>query len=123
MTSIQTLLTTRTLLMIAMLCGIASLTGAVQEARADILPSVGTPTVTDAGGGNSTYSYSILLSSTQNLVAGNSFTIYDFGPALAVATPANWAFSTSAFGPATVNSSTGLITPTQTDRLNRDLHL
>jgi len=91
---------------------------AVSSVRADILVSNDSPAVAAAGGGNSTYSYSIFLSSTQNLVAGNSFTIYDFGPALAVVSPANFTFSQAAFAPVTVASSTGLITPTQTDRLN-----
>jgi hypothetical protein len=86
-------------------------------ARADILPAVGTPTVVNIGGGNSTYSYSILLSATQNLVAGNSFTIYDFGPATATM-PAGFSFSQAALAPSPVNSSTGLITPNQSTVLN-----
>ncbi len=87
-------------------------------AKADILPSVNSPVVTDVGGGNSSYSYTILLSSTQNLVTGNSFTIYDFGPATVTAMAPGFTASTAAFAPVTVASSTGIITPTQTDRLN-----
>ena len=94
-------------------------------ARADILPATGTPTTAPAAGGNTAHSYTIILSATQNLVSGNSFTIYDFGPVIGsptitggVTTQANWTFSQSAFAPITVMSSTGSATPTQTDRLN-----
>ena len=86
--------------------------------RADLLPVVGAPTVTDLGGGLSRYDYSILLASTQNLQAGNFFTIYDFGPATAFTAPAGWAFSTDPFNQVSVPSSTGTITPNQTARLN-----
>ncbi|MGI8564876.1 MAG: PEP-CTERM sorting domain-containing protein [Pyrinomonadaceae bacterium] len=91
---------------------------AVSSVRADILVSNDSPIVTPAGGGNSTYSYTIFLSNTQNLVAGNSFTIYDFGAATVSSAPANFTFSQAAFAPVTVASSTGTITPNQTDRLN-----
>jgi len=91
---------------------------AVSSVRADILVSNESPIVTSVGGGNSTYAYTVFLSSTQNLVAGNSFTIYDFGAATVASAPANFTFSQAAFAPVSVASSTGTITPNQTDRLN-----
>ena len=91
--------------------------GSAREARADILPSVGSPTVTAVAGGFN-WSYTIMLSATQQLTQGDFFTIYDFGPGVLVSMPANWTVSTDPLAPATATSSTGLVTPNQTTALN-----
>lgn len=89
----------------------------ISSARADILPAVGTPTVTAVAGGFN-WTYDITLSVTQQLLNGDSFTIYDFGPGSLVSMPSNWTVSTDPFAPATGVSSNGTVTPTQTSALN-----
>ena len=98
---------------------VATLGAAVppQEARADILPAVGSPTVTAVAGGFN-WTYSVMLVVTQQLMQGDFFTIYDFGPATLVSMPANWVATTDPFAPTTANSAVGLVTPTQTAALN-----
>ena len=68
----------------------------LSRARADILPNVTTPLITPVAGGFN-WTYSIMLSGTQQLLNGNSFTIYDFGPGTLVSAPSNWTATTSAF--------------------------
>jgi len=89
----------------------------VSRARADILPAVGTPTVTAVAGGFN-WTYNITLTVTQQLLNGDSFTIYDFGPGVLVSKPSSWDVSTDAFAPISGMSSTGTAVPTQTDALN-----
>jgi hypothetical protein len=89
----------------------------LSRASADILPNVTTPTITPVAGGFN-WTYSIMLSGTQQLLRGDSFTIYDFGPGTLVSTPDNWTSSTSLFAPITGMSSNGTATPNQTDALN-----
>lgn len=91
----------------------------VQEARADILPTVGTPTVTPLGGGLFRWDYAIVLSNTQNLSTGDFFVIYDFGPsAQAVLAPSGWTVSSGDPTPTSVSGANGTVTPTQTSALN-----
>jgi hypothetical protein len=89
----------------------------VSQARADILPAVGTPTVTAVAGGFN-WTYNITLTVAQQLLNGDSFTIYDFGPGTLVSMPSNWVVSTDAFAPISGMSSTGTAVPNQTDALN-----
>jgi len=89
----------------------------ISGARADILPAVGTPTVTAVSGGFN-WTYSITLSVTQQLLQGDSFTIYDFGPGVLVSMPGSWLSSTDPFAPTSGVSSTGIVVPTQTNALN-----
>ena len=89
----------------------------VSRARADILPAVGTPTITPVAGGFN-WTYTITLSVTQQLLNGDSFTIYDFGPGVLVSKPGNWDDSTDPFAPISGLSSTGLAIPNQTSALN-----
>jgi len=87
-------------------------------ARADILPAVGAPTVSAVAGGFN-WTYDITLSVTQQLMNGDSFTIYDFGAGSVVSTPnASWSLTTDPFAPTTGAIPNGVITPTQTDALN-----
>src|SRR5947209_1247185 len=89
------------------------------QARADILPAVGTPAVVNLGGGLWRYDYEILLSNTQNLFTTDFFTIYDFGPSSAVVTPpGGWVATSDAFNPVTVSGTNGSVTPIQTAALN-----
>ena len=105
--------TTKTVAALIALCAFIP----VAEARADILPAVGTPTVTAVPGGFN-WSYDITLSVTQQLLNGDSFTIYDFGPGVLVSTPSNWTVTTDPFAPLTGTSSNGTVTPNQTNALN-----
>jgi len=89
----------------------------LSAARADILPAVGTPTVTAVPGGFN-WTYNITLTATQQLMSGDSFTIYDFGPGVLVSAPSSWTVTTDPFAPLTGVSSTGTATPNQTDALN-----
>ena len=86
-------------------------------ARADRLPAVGTPTITAVAGGFN-WTYAITLSVTQQLLSGDSFTIYDFGAGSLVSMPTNWLLSTDPFIPVTGTSSNGTATPNQTAALN-----
>lgn len=88
------------------------------EARADILPAAGAPTITAVSGGFN-WTYDITLTVTQQLMNGDSFTIYDFGAGSVVSTPnANWSVSTDPFAPTTGSVPNGFITPDQTNALN-----
>jgi PEP-CTERM motif len=89
-----------------------------QEARADILPAVGSPTITPLGGGLFRWDYAIVLSNTQNLSTGDFFVIYDFGPATGVLAPAGWTFSSDPMSPTSVAGANGTATPTQSNALN-----
>lgn len=89
----------------------------LSRARADILPTVNAPTITPVAGGFN-WTYSIMLSGTQQLLNGNSFTIYDFGPGTLISMPGNWMSTTSPFAPLIGASSNGTATPVQTDALN-----
>jgi len=86
-------------------------------ARADILPSVGTPIITAVAGGFN-WTYDIVLSSTQELLNGDSFTIYDFGAGTLVSAPSNWTLTNDPFAPLNGASSNGTATPNQTNALN-----
>ena len=91
---------------------LVGISGSAHTARADILPAVGTPTVTAvAGGFNRTYA--ITLTVAEQLVSGDFFTIYDFGPGSVVSMPANWTVSTDAFAPLFGQAATGTATPIQ----------
>jgi hypothetical protein len=94
-----------------------SVTVAAPTARADILPAVGSPTVTSVTGGFN-WSYEILLAATAQLTDGDFFTIYDFGEGHVVSTPGNWTVSTDPFAPLTASTAFGTVTPTQTSALN-----
>jgi len=89
----------------------------VSAARADLLPAVGTPTITAVPGGFN-WTYNITLTATQQLMNGDSFTIYDFGPGTLVSAPSNWTVATDPFAPLTGQSSSGTATPNQTNALN-----
>ena len=89
----------------------------MSQARADILPAVGTPTITAVAGGFN-WTYDITLTVTQQLLAGDSFTIYDFGPGALVSMPANWTLTTDPLAPVNGMSSNGTATPNQNNALN-----
>jgi len=89
----------------------------LSAARADLLPAVGSPTITAVPGGFN-WTYNITLTATQQLMNGDSFTIYDFGPGTLVSAPSNWTVSTDPFAPLSGQSSTGTVTPNQTGALN-----
>ena len=89
----------------------------VSQARADILPAVGTPTITAVTGGFN-WTYAITLSVTQQLLNGDSFTIYDFGPGSLVSMPANWTLTSDPLAPVNGLSTNGIVTPNQTNALN-----
>jgi hypothetical protein len=59
------------------LAAVAAISVPITQARADILPAANAPVIT-ANGVNWNWTYDIVLTSTQNLATGNSFTIYDF---------------------------------------------
>jgi hypothetical protein len=106
----------RTTLALTALAGLG-LTLPPRAARADILPAVTAPTITAVSGGFN-WTYTIILTSTQQLLNGDFFTIYDFGPGTLVSKPTNWILSTDAFSPTTGLSTTGTVTPVQTSALN-----
>jgi hypothetical protein len=87
------------------------------QARADILPSVGTPTITPVPGGFN-WTYNISLTATQQLQQGDSFTIYDFGPGVLVSMPSGWTATQDPFAPVNGVATTGTVTPNQTNALN-----
>jgi len=97
--------------------GAVNMTVAAPAARADILPAVGSPTITAVAGGFN-WSYTVFVAATAQLSDGDFFTIYDFGPGSLVSMPGNWTLSTDAFNPTTAVSGTGTVTPTQTSALN-----
>jgi hypothetical protein len=109
----------RTSIRAAMFGTIAALGSIVPRvAQADILPAVGSPTVTAVAGGFN-WTYDIFLTATQQLMNGDSFTIYDFGPGTLVSMPSsNWTLTNDAFAPTTGTSSVGTVTPNQTSALN-----
>lgn len=88
-----------------------------RTARADILPAVGTPTVTAVTGGFN-WDYDILLVEGEELSSGDFFTIYDFGPGKVISMPANWAVSMDPFAPLIGQAATGDVVPTQGPELN-----
>jgi outer membrane protein assembly factor BamE (lipoprotein component of BamABCDE complex) len=90
----------------------------VKEARADILPAVGTPNIVSIGGGQWRWDYSITLSNTQDVRVGDFFVIYDFGPALAQFAPMGWTITSSPFDPTSAAGGHGTVNPNQTDALN-----
>ena len=94
-----------------------SVSVAAPTARADILPAVGSPTITPVAGGFN-WSYTVFVASTAQLTDGDFFTIYDFGPGTVVSMPASWTVSTDPFAPTTAVSSTGTVTPAQNSALN-----
>jgi len=93
------------------------MTVAAPTARADILPAVGSPTITPVAGGFN-WAYNVFVAATTQLNDGDFFTIYDFGPGSVVSTPANWTFSTDPLAPVTAVSSSGTVNPMQTNALN-----
>jgi hypothetical protein len=76
---------------------------AVLAARADIIPAFSGAT---SAGGNTVWSYTIDITSGQNVTTGDFFTIYDFGPFIAgtAVQPSGWTLSSSFLG----------VTPSQT---------
>lgn len=73
--------------------------------RADIIPSFA---FTTPGPGTSTvWSYSINITSDQQVTTGDFFTIYDFGPFIAGSNvqPTGWSFSSSLLAPAPPNTN------------------
>jgi hypothetical protein len=100
------------------LAAVATLSvGLPLQARADILPAAATPTVTAVTGGFN-WSYDILVTAAQEVVTGNFFTIYDFGPGSLVLAPAGWTLTTDPFAPTSANGSNGTVTPNQSSALN-----
>jgi hypothetical protein len=83
--------------------GLSVLWAALLTARADIIPSF---TGATSSGGNTDWTYTIDITSGQNVMAGDFFTIYDFGPFIAGTDiqPSGWTLSSSLVG----------ITPSQT---------
>jgi hypothetical protein len=82
-----------------------ALVAAVAAVHADIIPSFGG---TSAGGGTSTvWNYTINITSGQQVMTGDFFTIYDFGPFVAgsAAQPAGWTFSSSLLTAPPANTS------------------
>ena len=72
-----------------------ALVAAVAAVHADIIPSFAG---TSAGGGtNTVWNYTINITSDQQVMTGDFFTIYDFGPFVAgsATQPAGWTFSSS----------------------------
>jgi hypothetical protein len=72
---------------------------AISVARADIIPSFAG---TSAGSGtNTVWNYTIDITSSQQVTAGDFFTIYDFGPFIAgsATQPSGWSFSSSLVTP------------------------
>jgi hypothetical protein len=90
----------------------------VQEARADILPAVGTPTIVSLGGGLWRWDYAITLRNTQDVRVGDFFVIYDFGPASAQLAPAGWTITSDPFNPTSAAGGHGTVNPTQTSATN-----
>jgi len=76
---------------------------AVLAARADIIPTF---TGATSSGGNTVWSYTIDITSGQNVTTGDFFTIYDFGPFMTGTgvQPSGWALSSAFVG----------VTPSQT---------
>ena len=68
---------------------------AVSVVRADIIPSFGG--TSPGTGTNTVWNYSINITTDQQVMAGDFFTIYDFGPFIAgsATEPAGWTFSSS----------------------------
>jgi hypothetical protein len=107
----------RTTVALAAVAALAAVPG--QEARADILPSAGSPTVTPVSGGLFQWTYSIVLSNTQDLSTGDFFIIYDFGPASEVIAPPGWTWTVDPFAPTSETiGGLGTVTPNQTSALN-----
>jgi hypothetical protein len=78
---------------------------AAMSVRGDIIPSfAGT---VPGGGTNTIWSYTINITSDQQVTAGDFFTIYDFGPFIAgsAAQPSGWSFSSSLVTPPPANTN------------------
>jgi hypothetical protein len=78
---------------------------AAMSVRGDIIPSfAGT---LPGGGTNTIWSYTINITSDQQVTAGDFFTIYDFGPFIAgsAAEPSGWTFSSSLVTPPPGNTN------------------
>lgn len=72
-----------------------ALVASIAAIRADIIPSFGGTSA--AGGTNTVWNYTINITTGQQVMTGDFFTIYDFGPFIAgsAAQPAGWTFSSS----------------------------
>jgi PEP-CTERM motif len=68
---------------------------AAQLASADIIPTLDSVT---PNGINFNWNYQVNVTLDQNVLTGNYFTIYDFGPILASTIPTGWALTTSTTG-------------------------
>lgn len=75
------------------------LVAAISTIRADIIPSFGG--TSPGSGTNTVWNYTINITSDQQVMAGDFFTIYDFGPFIAgsAAQPTGWSFSSSLVTP------------------------
>jgi hypothetical protein len=75
------------------------LVAAISTIRADIIPSFGG--TSPGSGTNTVWNYTINITSDQQVMAGDFFTIYDFGPFIAgsAAQPTGWTFSSSLVTP------------------------
>ena len=69
------------------------LVAAISTIRADIIPSFGG--TSPGSGTNTVWNYTINITSDQQVMAGDFFTIYDFGPFIAgsATQPTGWTFS------------------------------
>jgi len=89
----------------------------LQQARADILPSATSPTVTAVAGGFN-WDYNIIVTGAQQVNTGDFFIIYDFGFGSLVSAPANWTLTTDPNSLTSVTTQQGTVIPNQTDALN-----
>jgi hypothetical protein len=79
-----------------LLLGVSLLSlGGAKAARADILPTSNMPTVTPAGGGQHTYTWTIQVTDAQQVNVGDFFTFYDVEGYVAgsASGPAGWTAS------------------------------
>jgi len=72
-----------------------AMVAATAAARADIIPSFGG--TSPGSGTNTVWNYTINITSDQQVVTGDFFTIYDFGPFVSgsATSPSGWSFSSS----------------------------
>jgi PEP-CTERM motif len=88
------------------LAAVTALGVPIGQARADILPAGNAPVVT-ANGVNWNWTYEILVTAAQQLNTGDSFIMYDFGPALSVITTGltagQWTITPSLTTASTIN--------------------
>jgi PEP-CTERM motif len=81
--------------------GLIGLVAVTAAARADIIPTfIGTSSTGDPFNPNTVWSYNIDITSRQNAVTGDFFTIYDFGSFLAgsVTQPTGWTLTSTYLG-------------------------